>query len=146
MADTIFNSTRAAILGDAGVEGTQTPIDFEADTIKVALLTSTYTPNAAHVFYSDLTNEVANGNGYTTGGATLGGKAVTYSGGTTTFDATDATWTTSTITARYAVVYKSSGVGTTSPLLFLYDFGSDKSSSGGTFTVAWNASGLATLT
>lgn len=144
MADLIFNSARAAIAGDTAISSS--PIDFEADTLKCALLTATYTPDATDVYYSDLTNEVANGNGYTTGGATLTGVAVTYSGGTTTIDATDATWPTSTITARYAVVYKDSGVGTTSPVLFLYDFGTDKSSSGGTFTVAWNASGLATLT
>jgi hypothetical protein len=143
VADTIFNSARAAILGDTAISSS--PVDFEADDIKVALLTSTYTIDATDVYYSDLTNEVANGNGYTTGGQALAGKAVTYTGGTATFDATDTTWSTSTITARYAVVYKNSGVGTTSPVLFLYDFGSDKSSSGGDFTIAWNGSGLATL-
>ena len=144
MADLIFDSARAAIAGDTAI--TSSPVDFEADTLHVLLLTSTYTPDATDVYVSDLTNEVANGNGYTTGGATLANVAVTYSGSTTTIDADDTQWTTSTITARYAVVCKWTGTDTTSPVLFLYDFGSDKSSSGGTFTVAWNASGLATLT
>lgn len=143
MADLIFNSARAAIAGDTAI--TSSPIDFEADTMKISLHTATYTPDATDVYFSDLSNEVV-GTGYTAGGATLAGVAVTYSGGTTTLDATDPTWTTSTITARYAVIYKSTGTSSTSPVLFLFDFGSDKSSSGGTFTVQFNASGIATLT
>lgn len=145
MADTIFNSARAAIMGDNAISGT--PVDLEGDTIKCLLLKNTYTIDATDVYVSDLTpgtNEVANGNGYTTGGTAIT-CSVTYSGATATFDATDATWPASTITARYAVVYKDTGLTTTSPVLFLYDFGADKSSSGGTFTVAWHASGLATL-
>lgn len=48
-------------------------ISWSSDTIKMALLTSSYTPNlVTHVHYADLTNEVASGGGYTTGGATLG--------------------------------------------------------------------------
>ena len=47
-------------------------IDFNSDTLKMQLHTSSYTPNLlTHDYQDDLTNEVASGNGYTTGGATL---------------------------------------------------------------------------
>jgi hypothetical protein len=52
-------------------------IDYDTDTIKVMLTTSTYSPNrSTHRYKSDVTNEVA-GTGYTAGGATLANKAVT---------------------------------------------------------------------
>lgn len=123
------------------------PIDWVNDTIKVALLTSSYTPNQdTHQFFSDLTNEVT-GTGYTAGGATLGTKSKTYTGGTNTsaFFAANATWATSTITARYAAVYKSTGTGSTSALIGYIDFGVDVSSSGATFTITWDAAGIFTL-
>jgi hypothetical protein len=61
----------------------------------------------------------------------------------TVFDADDSTWASSTITARYAVLYKSgSGVGVTSPLIAYQDFGSDKVSTGGTFAVTWPSQGI----
>lgn len=144
MADLIYNSFRAALAGDAAISST--PIDFEADTIKLALFTSTHTPSAANTYISDLTNEVAAGGGYSTGGATVTGITVTYSGATATITSSAVTWSTSTITARYAVLYKDSGTPTTSPLIALYDFTTDKSSSSGDFTVTPNASGLLTVT
>ena len=56
----------------------QKRVDLDTDVLKGILLTSSYTPNlTAHDFQNDLTNEVANGNGYTTGGATLAGVAWT---------------------------------------------------------------------
>ena len=119
-------------------------IDFDADTIKVALVTNTYTPDFdAHDFWNDVTNEVS-GTGYTAGGATLG--SVTVSLNTTSnrmiFDAADTSWTSSTITARGAIVYKDSGTASTSPLICAIDFGSDKSSSAGTFQITWHADGI----
>lgn len=63
----------------SGSAGGAPNFDFLSDTIKIALLTSSYTPNLdTHDFFDDITNEVANGNGYTTGGATLGTKAASY--------------------------------------------------------------------
>jgi len=124
------------------------PINFGSDTIKVALTTSTYTPDQdTHDFFDDVTNEVS-GTGYSAGGATLGSAAVTYTAGTNVvkFDAADTSWTTATITARYAVVYKSTGTPSTSPLMFYVDFGEDKVSSGGTFAITWHADGMATVT
>lgn len=122
-------------------------IDWDTDTIKVALTTSTYTPNQdTHDYFNDITNEVT-GTGYTAGGATLASKTVTYTSGTNTqaFDAADVTWSASTITARYAIIYDSTGTSSTSALIGYVDFGADVISSGGDFTIQWNASGIFTI-
>jgi hypothetical protein len=122
-------------------------IDWDSDTIKVALTTSSYTPNQdTHDYFDDITNQVT-GAGYTSGGATLASKTVTYTSGTNTqaFDAADVTWTSSTITARYAVIYDSTGVSSTSALIGYVDFGADVISSGGDFTIQWNGSGIFTI-
>ena len=129
---------------------TNKEIDLNSDTIKVALCTSSYTPDQdAHDYYNDLTNEVANGNGYTTGGATLGTPTFTYTGAsnTFTFDGDDVSWSSSTITARYAIIYDSTpGSGATNPLICYVDFGADVSSTASTFSITWNASGIFTTT
>jgi|SRR6478609_1111764 len=122
-------------------------IDYDSDTIKVALATSSYTPNQnTHDYFNDITNEVT-GTGYTAGGATLGSKTVTQSTTTHTFDAADTVWTTSTITARYAIIYDATpGTAATNPLIAYVDFGADVSSTAGDFTITWSASGIFTLT
>ena len=139
MANIIYNNFKKNIMNGS--------IDLDTDTIKVALVTSSYTPDQdTHEFFDDVTNEVS-GTGYTAGGATLASTAVTAD--TTdnegVFDANDVTWSTSTITARGAVIYKSTGVAGTSPLICYLDFGSDQSSSGGDFTIQWNAEGILNL-
>lgn len=124
-------------------------IDLDSDTIKVALTTSSYTPNKdTHDFFNDVTNEVS-GTGYTAGGATLGSVTWTYNSGTDTwtFDAADTTWATSTITARYAVIYDSTpGTAATNPLIAYVDFVTDQTSSGAAFTLTWSGSGIFTVT
>lgn len=120
MADVIYNSFKKKIMDGS--------IDLDTDTIKVALVTSSYTPNQdVHDFFDDITNEVS-GTGYTAGGASLANKVVSADNTDDegVFDADDVTWTTSTITARGAVVYKSTGTASTSPLICYIDFGSDK--------------------
>jgi hypothetical protein len=123
-------------------------IDWDTDTIKVALLTESYTPAQTHDFYDDLTNEVANGNGYTTGGATLGSKTQTYTTGTgvTKFDAADSSWTSATFTFRYAAVYVATGNSATSRLIGYVDFGENITIVSGTVTIPWAATGLFTFT
>src|SRR5512139_1989522 len=134
----------------SGSAGNAPNIDFLSDTIKVLLCTSTYTPaQDTHVFHSDITNEVANGNGYTTGGATLANKTLGYTAGTNVikFDADDVSWTSSTITARYAVIYDDTpATSGTKPLLGYVDFGADQSTSNGTFTITWSADGILKIT
>src|SRR5690349_21680891 len=93
--------------GNAFVNAFDKKIDFNSDTIKCALATSSYTPDQdAHDFFNDITNEVS-GTGYTAGGATITSPSITYTGGTNTLklDGDDVSWTTSTITARYAIIY-----------------------------------------
>lgn len=140
MASVIYNSAKAKLMNGS--------IDLDTDTIKCALVTSSYTPDIdAHEFFDDLTNEIS-GTGYTAGGATLASPsvAVDNTNDRAEFDATDTSWTTATITnARAAVIYKSTGVAGTSPLIAYIDFGTDKSSSGGTFTITWNAEGIIQL-
>ena len=124
-------------------------IDWDTDTIKVALVTSSYTPNQdTHDYWDDVSANETSGSGYTAGGATLGSKTITQDDATNkqTFDAADVSWASSTITARYAVIYKSTGTASTSPLIGYVDFGTDQSSSAGTFTISWSASGIFTTT
>ena len=117
--------------------------DTTADRFKVMLVTSSYSPNfGTHDFKADVTNEVS-GTGYDAGGKSLSSVTLTQSGGTITFDAADVTWTSSTITARAAVVYDDSL--TNDPLIAYIDFGADKSSSAGDFVLTFNASGIFTL-
>lgn len=124
-------------------------VDLDSDTLKVMLCTSTYTPNQdTHRYKSDVTNEVT-GTGYTAGGATLASVAVTYTGATNVLmlDAADTSWASSTITARYAVVYDSTPASdATRPLIAYVDFGADVSSSAGTFQITWDAAGIVTIT
>ncbi|HEV7282288.1 MAG TPA: hypothetical protein VGN57_18950 [Pirellulaceae bacterium] len=118
--------------------------DLESATIKVALLTSSYTPNKDHDFFDDVSTYEASGTGYTAGGATLGSKTVTKddTNDRGVFDAADVSWASSSITARYAVVYRSTGTASTSPLLALIDFGSNYTSSNAAFSITWNPSGI----
>lgn len=113
------------------------PIDMDTDSFKVMLCTSSYTPNrATHTKRSDITNEVT-GTGYTAGGAAIVfTPALDTSGHKETFTPADVSWTTSTITARYAVIYKSrGGASSADELVALIDFATDQSSSSGTFTL-----------
>ena len=124
-------------------------IDWTADTIKVMLCTSSFTPDQDAMDYQDdITNEVS-GTGYTAGGATLANASIGYTGATNVvkLDGDDVTWGSSTITARYAVIVDTTpGSSSTNPVLGYVDFGEDKSSSGGDFTIQWNADGILTIT
>lgn len=130
----------------SGFDNGLTKVNFASggDTIKVALVTSSYTPDFdAHDFFNDITNEITS-SGYTAGGATLGSQTVTLN--TTdnriVFDGADTSWASSSITARGAVVYKSTGDSATSPLIAYIDFTTDRTSDGGTFTITWHANGI----
>lgn len=183
-------------------------IDFDSDTLKVSLLTSSYTPDLdAHDFFDDVSAYEVSGTGYTTGGASLANASVTATAanswaaawstatsytlnylvrpttgngylyravaagtsggseptwpttvGTTVvdsgvtwlnvgravvvLDADDVAWASSTITARYAAIYKSTGTAGTSRLIYLADFAGDIVSTAGTFTVQWSEQGI----
>lgn len=113
-------------------------IDFDTDTFKVMLVTSSYSPNKdTHDFRDDVTNEVS-GTGYTAGGAAV---TVTVNAVDTANDREEitlggASWPTSTITAAGAVYYKSRGGAASADEIIAYiDFGGNVVSSGGTFTL-----------
>lgn len=120
-------------------------IAWTSDTIKVAACSSSYTPNqSTHEFFSDVTNELTTANGYTAGGATLGTKSVAAGASALTraLKAAATTWTPSsgqTLTIHYLVVYKSTGTGSTSPLLGYVDLGADTSATNANWTATWDA-------
>ena len=105
--------------------------DFENDTFKMALYTSSASLDASTTAYT-VTNEVS-GTGYTAGGQDLDSPTVTLSGTTAFVDFADETWTTATITARGALIYNSTAAG--NPAVAVFDFGADKTSTAGDFVV-----------
>ena len=107
--------------------------DFTSHTFKIALYTSSATLDATTTAYTT-SNEVV-GAGYTAGGnsLTVVGGTVSISGTTAFIDFDDTSWTTSTITARGALIYNDTAVG--KPSVAVLDFGTDKISTVGTFTV-----------
>lgn len=106
-----------------------------ADTFKCALYTSSATLDASTTAYST-TNEVASSGGYSAGGNTLTTVAPTSSGTTAFVDFSDTTWSSSTITANGALIYNSTQ---SNKAVAVLAFGSDKSSSGGNFTIQFPA-------
>jgi len=105
-----------------------------ADTYKIALFPNSATIGPTDATYSS-TGECANGNGYTTGGATLVGFTAALYTSTGTLDwTTDPSWVSSTITARGAWIYNSSR---TNKAVCVLDFGLDVTSTNGTFTVTF---------
>ena len=118
-------------------------VDFVTDTMKIMLVGDGYTfDQDAHDFRNDATaDEIAAGGGYSTGGATLAGKSITYDNTTnrTRFWATSPTWTSATITAYGAIVYKDTGASATDPLIWYLNFGSAQTVTSGTFGVDFDA-------
>ena len=120
-------------------------VDWEADDIRVALVESSYTPNKDHTQWSDVSGDEAAGTAYTAGGEQLGTGTVLedVTNDLAKLDGDDVEWETATITAYYAVLYDSTLGG--DDLIACIDFGEDKSASGGTFKIEWNASGIMTV-
>lgn len=153
MASAVYNSFKGRLMGDTTVVATA--INLATDTIKLSLHTSSYVPDIdADHFFSDVDNEISTTGSYTAGIA--GGYTLTIvtTAGTQTddtddegvLDFTDVSITSATITARYAVVRKDTGVAATSPVLFYIDFGSNQSCTAGTFTIAFASEGVLNLT
>jgi hypothetical protein len=112
-------------------------IDFDSDSFKAMLVTSSYSPDKdSDDKRNDVTNEVT-GTGYSTGGVAC---ACTVTKDTAndrvTLQFAAVSWASSTITARALVIYKSTGTSSTDALVAYNDFGSNVSSSSGTFSVA----------
>lgn len=121
-------------------------IDLSADTLKLSLHTNAFTPlQTTHEFRSDLANEVASGNGYTTGGAALSSLAVSHDAPTKQmrWDIADPSWTfTASKTWRWGVISKiRGGAASADELLCYLDPGADVTASG-LYTIQIDTSGL----
>ena len=129
MASLVYNSCiRDAVVGN---------IDFDTDTFKMLLVTSSYSASKSHAKRSDITYEVT-GTGYTSGGnaCSVSVAAVDNTNNDVEISFTVTSWTSATITARAGVIYKSRGGASSADELVGYvDFGSDVSSTNGTFAV-----------
>ena len=110
--------------------------DLIADTIKIALFTSSASLGAATTAYST-SNEVS-GSGYSAGGVTLANKVVTTTGTTAYFDADDPTWTSASFTANGALIYNSTN---SDKAIAVLAFGGDFTVSSGTFKIVFPAAG-----
>ena len=113
------------------MQGTHNFTNSTGNSFKIALYTSSATLGATTTAYS-ATNEVS-GTGYTATGAALTNVTPTTSSTTAYIDFNDVSWTSSTITARGAVIYNDTASG--DPAVCVLDFGADKTSTAGTFTV-----------
>ena len=102
------------------------------DVFKIALYNSTSAMGNATTIYTT-SNEIT-GTAYTAGGLVITSVTPTLGGGSTAYCDfnPDAQWTTSTITARGALIYNSSK---SNKAIVSLDFGSDKISSAGDFVV-----------
>jgi hypothetical protein len=103
------------------------------NTFKLALYDNSASFTAATTAYT-ATNEVS-GTGYSAGGGTLTNVTPTTSGTTAFTDFADLTFSSATITARGALIYNDTAAG--DPSVVVLDFGSDKSSSAGDFTIVF---------
>lgn len=114
--------------------------DFTASTghtFKLALYDNNASFTAATTDYT-ATNEIS-GTGYSAGGGTLTNVTPTTSGTTAFADFADLVFSTATITARGALIYNTTaggGSGTTETVAVL-DFGADKTSTAGDFTIVF---------
>ena len=114
--------------------------DFTSGSFYLALYTNSATLDATTTVYTAAANpaapstgEVSNsGTNYTAGGNTLTGNAISYAGTTAWITFSDSNWTAATITARGALIYDSSA---SNAAIAVLDFGADKTSTVGTFTV-----------
>lgn len=100
---TFTNTTRTKILNGQ--------FDLDSDTLKVALFTSASNIGATSTTYAGLTSEVANANGYSTGGITVSPLVLAGTTSVTVKFGSNPTWTASggSIVARFAVLYESGG-------------------------------------
>lgn len=103
--------------------------DIPVDTIKIALYTALSDIGPSTTAYTT-SNEVS-GTGYSAGGATLTGAAVTTSGTTACITFDNVSWPGSGFTARGALIYNSSKANRSIAVL---DFGADKTSTNFTIT------------
>jgi len=114
------------------LQGTHNFTASSGNTFKLALYTNSATFNAATTAYTSA-NEVSNSGSYSAGGGALTNVTPTSSGTTGLTDFADLAFTSATITARGALIYNDTAAG--DPTVAVLDFGADKTSTTGTFTI-----------
>ncbi len=133
MASGIYNRFKANLMNKI--------VDLEADVVKVMLMDTNHSFTATSNLISDVDANEISGTGYTADGDALANKSVTQAA-TTKWDADDSVWAGATFTTHHAVIYD---VTAASNLICSIDFGGAQTVTGGTFTIAYHASGLITL-
>ena len=116
--------------------GTHNFTASSGNTFKLALYTNSASFTAATTAYTT-GNEVSNSGSYSAGGGALTNVTPTSSGTTALTDFADLEFTSATITARGALIYNDSATG--DPTVAVLDFGGDKTSTSGTFTIQFPA-------
>lgn len=115
-------------------------INLQTADLRLALLTSAYTPDDAHAVWGDVSASETTGTNYVAGGRQLTAKAVAVSGRTARLTADNVLWTELTATFRHAVLYVQGG---DHPLIARIAFGdTDVSVSGLDYLVSWHAEGV----
>ena len=135
MANTVCTSFKSELL--SGVHDFATA----GDTFKLSLYTSSSTINNASTTIYTTSDEVANSGSYTAGGGDLANQAVSTDGTTALVDFDDLSFTSATITARYALIYNSTD---SNKAVCVLDFGTDQTSTSGTFTIQFPSAGAST--
>ncbi len=122
-------------------------VNYLTGTMQLSLHTDVTTPDRdVHNFFDDMsTNELANGNGYTTLGATMAGKTITYDTASdqVRWDADDVSWTfTASKTWRYGVIWvNTAGASSADPLYALLTWDSNQTVSTA-YTLQWDPAGI----
>ena len=122
------------------LEGKHNFLASGGNSFKIALYTSSAQLDAATTAYA--TSNEASGTGYTAGGNALTNINPTTANTTAYTDFSDVSWTSSTITANGALIYNDTQSG--DPAVAVLAFGSDKSSSNGTFSIIFPAAAEST--
>ncbi len=135
MANTVCTSFKSELL--SGVHDFATA----GDTFKLSLYTSSSTINNASTTIYTTSDEVADSGSYSAGGGSLANQAVSTDGTTAIVDFDDLSFTSATITARYALIYNSTD---SNKAVCVLDFGSDQTSTSGTFTIQFPSAGAST--
>lgn len=132
-------------------------LNLSSASLKTALMKNGYTPNADDNFMSGISSNECDATNYAGGFSGAGRKAISSPTVTeddtndkAVYDAADpSTWSAlggaANNTLRHVVVWLPVTNDADSPVLFALDFGSDKTTNGGDFTVQWATGGIATV-
>lgn len=138
----------ANLYGNFLLKALNKEIDWDTDVIKLMLCTALTIDQDGDIYLADVVRTEASGTGYVAGGQALANKSINYTGATNVIklDADDVIWANSTIpNVTHAILYDDTPA-TNKPVIGYLNFDGSYSSANGAFAVAWNASGIATIT